>query len=270
MTRTEKRLLRLVGRASREFNLLEPGDKIMVCLSGGKDSYAMMRLLDLARRRAPFAVELVAVNLDQGHPGFEQHVITQWCDDNGYSHHMIAQDTHRVVKEKIPEGSTFCSLCSRLRRGILYQIAHELGATKVALGHHKDDTIETLLLNLFFSGQIKAMPPRLTSDDGRNVLIRPLIYCAEEDIEAYTAEQAFPVLPCGLCGSQDNLQRQRIKRMLAEMHSSNDNVKGNLFAALANVKPTHLMDRSLRTALGIEGADALLRLEPGAELSLPT
>jgi len=247
-----RRLEKQVARASKDFGLLEPGDRVLCALSGGKDSYAMMALLAEVRRRAPFEFELIGVNLDQGHPGFQQHVIADWCASEGFPHKMIQQDTYRVVQEKIPEGRTYCSLCSRLRRGILYDAAVDLGCTKIALGHHRDDTIQTLLLNLFFSGQIKAMPPRLVSDDGRNVVIRPLIYCQEDELARFAEERRFPILPCDLCGSQENLQRQQVKRMLDEWSARNPHVKGNLFAALSNVRASHLLDPGVREAMGVD------------------
>ena len=250
--RLQKRLQNQVARASKDFRLLEPGDRVLCALSGGKDSYAMMSLLAEVRRRSPFDFELIGVNLDQGHPGFQQHIIAAWCEEQGFPHHMIHRDTHSVVKEKIPEGRTYCSLCSRLRRGILYDTAVELGCTKIALGHHRDDTIQTLMLNLFYSGQIKAMPPRLVSDDGRNVVIRPLIYCEEHEIARYAEEKRFPILPCDLCGSQENLQRQQIKRMLNEWNERNPKVKGNLFAALSNIRASHLLDPKVREAMGVD------------------
>jgi len=250
--RLERRLRHQVAKASQMYRLLEPGDRILCGLSGGKDSYAMMWLLREVQRKAPFDFTLIGVNLDQGHPGFEQHVIADWCDAEGFEHHMIQRDTYSVVKEKIPAGNTFCSLCSRLRRGILYTTAQELGCNKIALGHHRDDTIQTLMLNLFFSGQIKAMPPRLVSDDGKNVVIRPLIRCAEEEIEQLAREKAFPILPCDLCGSQENLQRQQIKRLLNEWNEKNPKVKGNLFAALGNVRASHLLDPELRERMGVD------------------
>lgn len=247
-----KRLQNQVARASKDFGLLEPGDKVLCALSGGKDSYAMMALLAEVQRRSPFDFELIGVNLDQGHPGFQQHVIAEWCEEQGFAHHMLHRDTLSVVKEKIPEGRTYCSLCSRLRRGILYDAAVELGCTKIALGHHRDDTIQTLMLNLFYSGQIKAMPPRLVSDDGRNVVIRPLIYCEEHEIAQFAAERKFPILPCDLCGSQENLQRQQMKRMLNEWNDRNSKVKGNLFAALSNVRASHILDPKVREAMGVD------------------
>ena len=249
--RLEKRLLNQVGAASRDFKLLDPGDRIMCGLSGGKDSYAMMWLLREIQRKAPFDFELVGVNLDQGHPGFPQHVIKEWCEAEGFENHMLHRDTYSVVLEKIPEGKTYCSLCSRLRRGILYDAAVALNCNKIALGHHKDDAIETLMLNLMYSGQMKTMPPRLTSDDGRNVVIRPLIYCDEGEIAQFAVEKSFPVVPCDLCGSQENLQRQQIKRMLADWNARNPKVKANIFAAMGNVRPSHLLDLGLQTRLGM-------------------
>ncbi|MEZ4239187.1 MAG: tRNA 2-thiocytidine(32) synthetase TtcA [Myxococcota bacterium] len=250
--RLEKHLLDAVGRASRDFGLVEPGDRILCALSGGKDSYGMIWLLAELRRRSPFPFELVAVNLDQGHPGFPQHVIRDWCAEQGFEHHMLHRDTYAVVLEKIPEGKTYCSLCSRLRRGILYDAAVELRCNKLALGHHKDDVIETLLLNLLYSGQLKAMPPKLLSDDGRNTVIRPLVYCDETELTQLCAEQRFPVVPCDLCGSQDTLQRKVVKRMVAEWTAKNPKVRGNLFAAIGNVRPTHLLDRGLWARLGLD------------------
>lgn len=253
LTRLENRLLGQVARASKDFQLIEPGDRIMACMSGGKDSYAMLHLLRIIQKRVPFSFSIVAVNLDQGHPGFPGHLLENYFKENGDDYRMLAQDTHSIVLEKIPAGKTFCSLCSRLRRGILYNAAVELGCTKVALGHHRDDVIETLMLNLLYSGQLKAMPPRLRSMDKRNVVIRPLIYCEEEELAALSAEQQFPIIPCDLCGSQENLKRQQIKRLIGDLHADNPKVKGNMFAALRNVKPSHLLDASLRVAMGLDG-----------------
>ncbi|MEW5851809.1 MAG: tRNA 2-thiocytidine(32) synthetase TtcA [Myxococcota bacterium] len=256
MERLEKNLLREVSRACRDFTLLEPGDRVMVCLSGGKDSYGLLHLLREVQRRVPYEFSLVAVNLDQGHPGFPAHVIRDYLEAEGVEYRMVKRDTFSVVKAKVPEGKTYCSLCSRLRRGILYKTASELGATKVALGHHRDDVIETLLLNLLYSGQLKAMPPRLRSDDGKNTLIRPLLYCAEEDLAELARLKQFPVIPCDLCGSQENLQRKQVKKLLASLHAENPAVKGNMLAALSNVVPTHLLDGRLRELFGVDRLDS--------------
>ncbi|TVQ88018.1 MAG: tRNA 2-thiocytidine(32) synthetase TtcA [Deltaproteobacteria bacterium] len=251
-SRLEKKLARDVARASKDFGLFEPDDRVMVAISGGKDSYTMLHILRHIARRVPFGLEIIAVNLDQGQPGFPVEILRSWLQDQGYEHRIIYRDTYSIVKEKVPEGKTTCSLCSRLRRGILYNVAEELGCTKIALGHHRDDVIETLLLNLLYSGQLKAMPPLLRSDDGRNTVIRPLVYCREDEIAAFAEEMAFPILPCDLCGSQENLQRKKIKRLLSALEADNPKIKGNLFAALGNVRPSHLLDRKMWELIGIE------------------
>ena len=248
-SRVEYRLLQQIGRASKEFDLIEPGDRVMVCVSGGKDSMAMLRLLQIIQRRAPFDFSMVAVNLDQKQPGFPADVLPAWFQSQGVEYRILEQDTYSIVMEKIPAGKTYCSLCSRLRRGILYNAAEEMGCTKIALGHHRDDIIETLLLNQFFSGQTKTMPPRLHSQDGRNVVIRPLAMCTEADLAAYAEEQNFPIIPCDLCGSQENLQRKKIKRLIADLAQENDKIPGNLFAATRNVIPSHMLDLELRKQL---------------------
>ncbi|MCB9521705.1 MAG: tRNA 2-thiocytidine(32) synthetase TtcA [Myxococcales bacterium] len=247
----ERRLLRHVQRASKQFRLFEPNDRIMVCLSGGKDSWAMLHLLRLMQTVVPFEMSLVAVNLDQGHPGFPAHVISDYLVEHGYEHRMVSKDTYAVVTEKIPEGKTYCSLCSRLRRGILYDVAVDLGCTKIALGHHRDDILHTALLNLFFGGKLATMPPKVYSDDGRNTVIRPLALCDEDDIATYAAAKQFPIVPCDLCGSQDNLQRQQMKALLNGLAAENPRIKGNMMAALGNVNVSHLLDLDLRARVGL-------------------
>jgi tRNA 2-thiocytidine biosynthesis protein TtcA len=249
LEKLEKKLLGKLAQANKDFELFGPGDRIMVGVSGGKDSYSLMVLLREVQRRVPWDFEIIGVNLDQAQPGFPAHIIEDWFKAEGFDYRMLRRDTYSIVLEKVPEGKTYCSLCSRLRRGILYRCAQELGATKMALGHHREDLIETLLLNLFYSGQLKTMPPKLHSDDGRNTVIRPLAYCAEEDIAEYARLKEFPIVPCNLCGSQDGMKRQEIKALLNTLHAANPKVKGNLLAALSNVQPTHLLDRKLLSAL---------------------
>ena len=260
----EKKLLGNLARLSAEFRLLKPGDRVMVGLSGGKDSHTLLYLLRLIQRRAPFEFSIIAVNLDQKQPNFPADVLPAYLEREGYDYRIIEEDTYSIVKEKVPQGQTYCSLCSRLRRGILYNVAQDLGATKIALGHHRDDAIETLLLNQFYSGQLKAMPPRLTSDDGRNVVIRPLLYCAESDIAAYARARSFPIIPCDLCGSQENLKRQEVKRLLLSLERDNPKLRGNLLAALHNVRPSHLFDQelSLKTARRDDGNQERSLLSP--------
>jgi tRNA 2-thiocytidine biosynthesis protein TtcA len=250
-SRIEKKLMGEIARASKDFGLLEPNDRVMVAVSGGKDSYALLHLLRELSQRTPFPFEIIAVNLDQGHPGYPVETLRSWLVAQGYEHRIVFRDTYTIVKEKVPEGKTTCSLCSRLRRGILYDVAEDLGCTKIALGHHRDDVIETLMLNLLYSGQLKAMPPLLRSDDGRNTVIRPLVYAREADLAAFADEMAFPILPCDLCGSQENLQRKKVKRLLAALETENPTVKSNLLAALGNVRPSHLLDRDLWARVGL-------------------
>jgi tRNA 2-thiocytidine biosynthesis protein TtcA len=249
----ERRLTRSLSRAITDFGMIADGDRIMVCVSGGKDSYTMLHLLRDLSRRAPVRFELSVVNIDQGHPGYPADRLRDYMRDEGYDFRMIEEDTYSIVTEKIPAGKTFCSLCSRLRRGILYRVARELGCTKIALGHHRDDILQTLLLNMFFSGQLKAMPPKLVSDDG-HVVIRPLAYCAEEDIAAYATAHAFPILPCDLCGSQDNLQRKIVGKMINDLEQTHPGIKSVMFASLQNVRPSHLLDKDLWQKLGLEAA----------------
>ena len=241
----QQRILRDAGRAVGDFNLLDDGDRVMVCVSGGKDSYALLETLRAMQRKAPVRYELVAVHLDQGQPGYDGAPLRRWLEVEGYTHHILREDTYSVVVDRVAEGSTYCSLCSRLRRGILYSAATRLGCTKIALGHHRDDAIETLLLNLFFSGRVAAMPARLTSDDGAHVVIRPLIYCAEETLAAYATARRFPILPCNLCGSQETAQRKQVKALIARLEGEHPGVKGSMLAALGNVRPTQLLDRAL-------------------------
>jgi tRNA 2-thiocytidine biosynthesis protein TtcA len=241
----EKRLCREVGRAIVDYNMIEEGDKVMVCVSGGKDSYAMLDILLKLQQRAPVRFELVAVNLDQKQPGFPAQVLPEYLSSIGVPFHIETQDTYSIVKRVIPEGKTMCSLCSRLRRGILYRVAEELGCTKIALGHHRDDILQTLFLNLFFASKLKGMPPKLASDDGKNVVIRPLAYVNEKDLIAWAQVRQFPIIPCTLCGSQDGLQRQVVGDMLREWDKKFPGRLENLFTALQNVVPSHLMDRQL-------------------------
>jgi tRNA 2-thiocytidine biosynthesis protein TtcA len=241
----QKRLCRQVGQAIGDFNMIENGDRVMVCLSGGKDSYGLLDVLLLLRARAPIDFGIVAVNLDQKQPGFPDAVLPDYLRARGVDFHIETQDTYSIVKRLIPEGKTTCSLCSRLRRGILYRVAGELGATKIALGHHRDDILQTLMLNLFYGGKLKAMPPKLVSDDGRHTVIRPLAYVRETDLARYASEQRFPIIPCNLCGSQDDLKRQEMKSLLAGWEKHNPSWIANLFGALSSVVPSHLLDRRL-------------------------
>ncbi len=241
----EKRLCREVGRAIMDFNMIEEGDKVMVCVSGGKDSYAMLDILLKLQKRAPVKFELIAVNLDQKQPGFPEHILPEYLKQVGVPFHIENQDTYSIVKRVIPAGKTMCSLCSRLRRGILYRVADELGATKIALGHHRDDMLQTFFLNMFFGGKLKGMPPKLVSDDGGHIVIRPLANVAEKDLIRWAAHRAFPIIPCTLCGSQENLQRVQTRQMLRDWERRFPGRVDNLFNAMANVVPSHLMDRNL-------------------------
>jgi tRNA 2-thiocytidine biosynthesis protein TtcA len=250
----EKKLGGDMARAVTGFRMIEDGDRILVAVSGGKDSYTMLHLLRSLQRRAPVRFELLAVNVDQGHPGYPAHVLHEYMAREGYDFRMVVEDTYSIVTSKIPAGKTFCSLCSRLRRGILYRLAKELGCNKIALGHHRDDVLQTLFLNLMFAGQLGAMPARLLADGGRLVVVRPLVYCAEEDIRAFAALAEFPTIPCDLCGSQPQLQRKVVGRMLDELERDRPGTKRSMLAALHNVRPTHLLDRGLWAALGLSGA----------------
>ncbi len=259
-----KRLRRLVGQAIGDFGLIEPGDRVMVCLSGGKDSYGMLDLLLSLQAHAPAPFTIVAVNLDQKQPGFPAHVLPGYLEARGVPFQIAEQDTYRVVKRLIPEGATMCSLCSRLRRGALYRVAGELGATKIALGHHRDDLLATFFLNLFFGGKLKTMPPKLVSDDGRHVVIRPLAYVRERDLARYADARAFPLIPCTLCGSQENLQRKQVGAMLREWEQRHPGRVESIFNALCNVTPSHLLDRRLHDFAGVRPT---LHAEPDGDLA---
>ena len=241
----DKRLCRLVGEAIGDYDMIRAGDRVMVCLSGGKDSYGLLDVLLKLRERAPHSFELIAVNLDQRHPGYPEHVLPDYLRSLGVPFRIETQDTYSVVKRVVPQGGTMCGLCSRLRRGVLYRVARELGATKIALGHHRDDILETFFLNLFFGGRMKAMSPKLQSDDGRHIVIRPLAYVPESDLEAYAQVRKFPIIPCDLCGSQPMLQRKQVKEMLREWERSHPGRIDSMFRALSNLVPSHLMDRQL-------------------------
>ena len=252
VNKLSKRLHRLTGQAIIDFNMIEEGDRVMVCMSGGKDSYAMLDILLSLRERAPIDFEVIAVNLDQGHPGFPKEALPDYLRSRGVAFHIENQDTYSIVKRVIPEGKTMCSLCSRLRRGVLYRVASELKATKIALGHHRDDILQTLFLNLFFGGKLKSMPPKLVSDDGRHVVIRPLAYCEERDLARWSDIQNFPIIPCDLCGSQENLQRQQVKQMLNDWERRFPGRIESMFQALGNVVPSHLLDPKLYPFKGLQ------------------
>jgi tRNA 2-thiocytidine biosynthesis protein TtcA len=256
----EKRLCRLVGQAIGDYSMIGQGDKVMVCLSGGKDSYSLLDILLKLRQRAPVSFDIVAVNLDQKQPGFPEHVLPDYLNALGIPFHIEEQDTYSIVKDKIPEGKTMCSLCSRLRRGILYRVADELGATRIALGHHRDDMLQTFFLNMFFGGKLKGMPPKLVSDDGRHVVIRPLAYVPEKDLVRWAGHRQFPIIPCTLCGSQENLQRKQVGAMLREWEKKHPGRLENMANALQNVVPSHLADGTLYdfkglTATGVASED---------------
>ncbi len=266
LNRCRKNLRRDVGRAIADYNMIEEGDLVLVCLSGGKDSYTLLDILLSLQKHAPINFRLQAVNLDQKQPGFPEEVLPRYLEQLGVEYSILEQDTYSIVTEKVEEGKTYCGLCSRLRRGILYNHAHSIGATKIALGHHRDDIVETLFLNMFYGGRLKAMPPKLLSDDRRNVVIRPLAYCKEKEIARYAELSEFPVIPCNLCGSQDNLQRQAIKQMLAQWDREHPGRVETIFRAICNVSPSQLADpnlfpfQSLRVASPSEALDNLVEL----------
>jgi tRNA 2-thiocytidine biosynthesis protein TtcA len=258
-----KRLQRQVGEAIADFNMIEDGDRVMVCLSGGKDSYAMLDVLRALQKRAPIKFELIAVNLDQKQPGFPEHVLPEYLDSLAVDYRIVEEDTYSIVQDKIPQGKTTCSLCSRLRRVILYRTATELGATKIALGHHMDDMVETLFLNMFHGARLKSMPPKLISDDRRHIVIRPLAYCREYEIERFAELRAFPIIPCNLCGTQENLQRKKIKEMLRQWDHEQPGRVVNVFKSLSRITVSHLLDRGLFDFSGLQTdqADSLTELD---------
>ena len=247
-------LISATGKAIGDYNMIEDGDTVLVCMSGGKDSYTMLMMLLALKERAPITFKLIAMNLDQKQPNFPAHILPDYLQNLGVDYHIIEADTYSVVKEKIPEGATTCSLCSRLRRGIIYTTAKQLGANKIALGHHRDDIVETLFLNLFFGAKLKAMPPKLATNDKQNIVIRPLAYCAEKDIASYARQMAFPIIPCDLCGSQPNMQRQNVKKMLQNWELEQPGRVNNIFRAIANVEPSHLADFDLYDFKGLSQA----------------
>lgn len=253
----QKKLRRETGRAIIDYNMIGEGDKIMVCLSGGKDSYTLLDMLRSLQLSSPVKFELVAVNLDQKQPGFPEEVLPAYLEEEGVPYYILEKDTYSIVKEKVPEGKTTCALCSRLRRGNLYGFAEEIGATRIALGHHRDDMVETLFLNMFFNGKMKAMPPKLRSDDGKNVVIRPLAYCREKDIAEFAALKAYPIIPCNLCGSQENMQRKQVKQMLADWDKQQPGRIESIFSAMQNIAPSQLADTRLFDFASLEQGQPL-------------
>lgn len=252
--RLRNSLISATGKAIGDYNMIEEGDTVLVCMSGGKDSHAMLMLLLALQERAPIDFKLIAMNLDQKQPGFPEHILPEYLKKLGVDYRIVEADTYSIVKEKIPEGKTTCSLCSRLRRGVIYTTAKELGANKIALGHHRDDMVETLFLNMFFGAKLKAMPPKLSADKGQLVVIRPLAYCTEKDIAAYARAMEFPIIPCDLCGSQENLQRQKVKDMLQAWEREQPGRINNIFRAMTNVEPSHLADTELYDFKGMSQA----------------
>ena len=252
--RLRNSLISATGKAIGNYNMIEDGDTVLVCMSGGKDSHTLLMLLLALQERAPINFKLIAMNLDQKQPGFPAHVLPQYLEKMGIEYRIVEADTYSIVKEKIPEGKTTCSLCSRLRRGIIYRTAEELGANKIALGHHRDDIVETLFLNMFFGAKLKAMPPKLATNDGKHIVIRPLAYCTEKDIASYARTMEFPIIPCDLCGSQENLQRQKVKDMLHAWEREQPGRVNNIFRAISNVEPSHLADFGLYDFKGLSNA----------------
>lgn len=258
LTDLEKKLLHYTGKAIADYNLIQHGDRIMVCLSGGKDSFTMLRVLQLLQRRAKVHFELFAFTLDQAQPGWNDTLLKDWLNQHQIKHEILTRDTYSIVKEKIPEGQTYCSLCSRLRRGIIYRYAEENGFNKIALGHHRDDLIRTLLMSILYNGDIRSMPPKLLSDNKKHVLIRPLVYCQENDIAAFAQEMAFPIIPCNLCGSQENLMRKKIKKLIDQLAIENPKVPSNILHALTSLKPSQLMDKKYWDFKNLEAEQSTL------------
>ena len=258
----EKKLLHYTGKAIADYNLIQNGDRVMVCISGGKDSFTMMRMLKLLQLRAKMKFELVAFTLDQSQPGWNDAALRAWYDDNHIPYEILTRDTYSIVKEKIPEGQTYCSLCSRLRRGIIYRYAEENGFNKIALGHHRDDLIRTLLMSILYNGEIRSMPPKLLSDNKKHVVIRPLVYCQETDIAAFAKAMAFPIIPCTLCGSQENLMRKRVKVLIDQLALENPKVPSNMLHALSAIKPSQLMDKQFWDFKNLE-KDAVIPAQAG-------
>ena len=263
LQRLKKRLQSNVGKAIADYNMIESGDTVLVCISGGKDSYAMLSILMALRERAPVDFRLIAMNLDQKQPGFPADVLPRYLSGLGVEFRIVEQDTYSIVKEKIPEGKTTCSLCSRLRRGVIYRTAKELGANKIALGHHRDDIVHTLFLNLLFGGKLKAMPPKLVTDDGAHIVIRPLAYCSENDIARFARGMEFPIIPCNLCGSQSNLQRQKIREMMADWDHRYPGRTESVFSALQNIVPSHLADKKIYDFTGLSVGEDLVKMDGG-------
>lgn len=265
----EKKLLHYTGKAIADFNLIQSGDRIMVCLSGGKDSFTMLRILNLLRQRARAKFDIFAFTLDQSQPGWNDDGLRHWLEDAKIPYEILTKDTYTIVKEKVPEGNTYCSLCSRLRRGIIYTYAEERGFNKIALGHHRDDLIRTLLMSIFYSGEIRSMPPKLLSDNKKHVVIRPLVYCQEKDIIAYAKERKFPIIPCNLCGSQENLSRQRVAVLIDELAKENPKIPSNMLHALQSVRLSQLMDKKLWDFKNLEqDRDSEARVMEGLDIIL--
>ncbi|MEJ2652653.1 MAG: tRNA 2-thiocytidine(32) synthetase TtcA [Gammaproteobacteria bacterium] len=261
LERLEKKLLHYVGKAIADFNMIQKGDRVMVCLSGGKDSFTLLHLLHQLRKRSRNRFEVFSYTLDQRQPGWDDHALRAWLDERGYPYEIAAKNTYAVVTEKIPEGNTYCSLCSRLRRGTIYEYASQHGFTKIALGHHRDDLIQSLLMSILYNGQVRTMPPKLLTDDKRNIVVRPLAYCQEKDIAAYAELQGFPIIPCNLCGSQDNLARKRVKRLIDELTAENPKVPSSMLHALGKILPSQMMDSDLWDFKNLEQR----RVEPAAD-----